>query len=98
MVGILVKSGEKMAETKIEPHKITKPIQLTATWLAGLVLLVSVFVAGAGTIKNPPWLAPTFGITAIVMVPSYSTLVFLMQTKFRPQLQEDPFNAIWLQR
>lgn len=36
-----------MAEPEIKPEKITKPIQLLATWLAGLVLLVSILIIGA---------------------------------------------------
>lgn len=87
-----------MRETKIEPHKITKPIQLLAVWIAGLVLLTGAFLTAARIITNPPWLSATFGITAVVMVPFFIVLIFLMQTRFRPQLQEDPYYAEYLRR
>lgn len=88
----------KMQETKIEPHKITKPIQLLAVWLAGLVLLVGAFLVAACTITNPPWLPAILVIATIVMVPIFIGLIFLMQTKFRTQLQDDHYYSEYLQR
>ncbi|MCJ7497244.1 MAG: hypothetical protein MUO78_03800 [candidate division Zixibacteria bacterium] len=87
-----------MTEPKIVPHKITKPIQLLAVWLAGLVLLVGAFLTAAKTITTPPWLSVMFGITAITIVPLFIILIFLMQTKFRIQLQDDPYYAEYLKR
>jgi hypothetical protein len=87
-----------MTSPKIEPHKITRPIQLLAAWFAGLVLLVGAFLAAAGNIDKPEWLPVLFGITAVLLVPLFIGLVFLMQTRFREQLQDDPFYADWLKR
>src|SRR5690349_20791739 len=70
-----------MAEPRIEPHKITKPIQLLAVWLAALVILVGGFLAAARTVSHPPWLASVFGITAVALVPLFLCFIFVMQTK-----------------
>jgi len=87
-----------MTAPKIEPHRITRPIQLLAVWFAGLVLLVGVFLYAAGNVDDPTWLPALFGITAIVLVPLFIGLIFIMQTKFRQQLQDDPYYADWLKR
>lgn len=87
-----------MMSHKIEPHKITRPIQLLAVWFAALVLLVGAFLAAAGNVNNPTWLPKLFGITAVVLVPSFIISIFVMQTKFRPQLQDDPYYSEWLKR
>lgn len=60
-----------MGETKIEPPKTTKPIQLLAAWLAGSVLLNASFLTAAGAIHEPGWLAPMMAIAAIVNVPLF---------------------------
>jgi hypothetical protein len=87
-----------MAEPRIEPHKITKPIQLLAVWLAALVILVGGFLAAARTVSHPPWLASVFGITAVALVPLFLCFIFVMQTRFRQQLQADPYYAQYLKR
>lgn len=87
-----------MTSPQIEPHKITRPIQLLAVWIAGLVLLVGTFLTAAGNIDNPPWLPEMFGVTAVVLVPLFIGLIFVMQTKFREQLQDDPYYSEWLKR
>lgn len=87
-----------MAKAQIEPHRITKPIQLLAVWMAGLVLLVSAFLTAAATITDPAWVPGLLTVAAVALVPLFIVLVFLMQTKFRPQLQEDAYYSKWLER
>ena len=87
-----------MSSPQIEPHKITRPIQLLAVWIAGLVLLVGAFLTASANINDPSWLSPLFGISAVVLVPLFIVLIFVMQTKFREQLQDDPYYAEWLKR
>jgi hypothetical protein len=48
-----------MENHNIKPEKITKPIQLLAVWLIGLILMVSALLTAAGTINKPLWL-PVF--------------------------------------
>jgi len=87
-----------MGTHKIEAHKITKPIQLTATWFTALLLINTVFLAAAAKIDAPKWLAPTLVISAIVLVPVFLVCVFLMQTVFRKELQDDRYYSEWLKR
>lgn len=87
-----------MPRSDIQPHKITRPIQLLAVWIAGLILLVGGFLTAAAEIPKPEWAAGLFSIAAVAMVPLFIVLIFVMQTKFRTQLQDDPYYAAWLQR
>lgn len=87
-----------METHKIEAHKITKPIQLMAVWFVALLLIDSAFLTAAVKITTPPWLAPTLIISAIVFVPLFLIGVFLMQTVFRKELQDDKFYSEWLKR
>jgi prokaryotic YEATS domain len=82
----------------VEPHKITKPIQLTAVWFVALLLLDSAFLVAASKTSQPAWMAPTLAISAIIFVPIFLIGVFLMQTVFRKELQEDPYYSEWLKR
>lgn len=85
-----------MENPKIQPDKITKPIQLLAVWFAGLVLLVGLLLTGARTITEPIWLVPVLAISAILIIPIFLYFVFLLQTKYRPQMQEDTFYSKYL--
>lgn len=87
-----------MDKPNIQPEKITKPIQLLAVWFAGLVLLVGLLLAGAKTITEPPWLVPVLAISAIAIIPIFLYFVFLLQTKYRPQMQEDTFYSEYLDK
>ena len=64
--------------------------------MAGLLLLVGSFLAGARILTEPGWLRPFLVIAAVSLVPLFLVLLFLMQTKFRPQLQEDVYYSEWL--
>ena len=85
-----------MDNPKIQPDKITKPIQLLAVWFAGLVLLVGLLLTGAKTIQEPLWLVPLLAISAVLIIPIFLYFVFLLQTKYRPQMQEDTYYAKYL--
>ena len=85
-------------ETGIVPHKIDKPLQVLAAWLIALILLDSAFLTAAANIEEPTWIRPLLIIAAILFVPLFLVFIFLMQTKFRPQLQADPYYEKWLER
>jgi hypothetical protein len=87
-----------MDQPKIKPEKITKPIQLLAVWFAGLVLLVGLLLTGAKTITIPYWIPGLLTISAVIIIPLFLYFVFLLQTKFRPQMQEDSFYSTYLDR
>jgi len=86
-----------MAEEKITPHKVTKPIQLLAAWLVGLCVVNGSFLATAAAVSIT-WLQAVLVIAATLNVPLFITAIFLLQTKFRPEMQEDVFYAKYLDR
>lgn len=83
---------------EIVPHKITKPIQLLAAWLAGLAIVNASFLTAAGFLNTPTWLPPLLVISSIINVPIFIASLFLLQTKFRPEMQEDTFYSQYLAR
>ena len=87
-----------MEKHKIEPHKITKPIQLTTIWFIALLLIDSSFLFFATKISEPKWACPTLIISAICFVPLFLVPIFLLQTVFRKELQEDLYYSEWLKR
>lgn len=82
---------------RIQPHKVTKPIQLLAAWLVGLVLVDGAFLGGAATISNPAWVPGALVTAAIVNVPLFLAAIFVLQTRFRPEMQEDQFYSRYLE-
>lgn len=87
-----------MAEAKIEPHRITKPIQILAVWFAALVLVVGSFLGSAALIEEPKWICASLVVSAIIFVPLFLMAAFLMQTRFRTHLQDDKYYSDWLNR
>lgn len=79
-----------MTRQKIEAHRVTKPIQLLAAWLIGLVLVDGIFL-GAAMSLGDAWERSLLVIAAVLNVPGFLLAIFLLQTKFRPELQEDAF-------
>lgn len=87
-----------MEKHKISPEKITKPFQLLAAWLIGLIVVNGSFLGTATQISVPEW-APAFLIVvSILNVPIFLFCIFLLQTKFRPEMQEDKYYSEYLSR
>ena len=87
-----------MVGTQVDPGKVKKPIQLLAVMVAGLVLLVGLFLTAAAKVEKPPWAAGMLLVTAVAIVPVFVGVVVLMWTKFRVHLQDDQYYADWLKR
>ena len=87
-----------MANEQIQPDKVTKPIQLLAAWLAGLIITDGAFLTSAALISRPDWASGALVVAAILNVPLFLTALFLLQTKFRPEMQEDAFYSKHLER
>jgi hypothetical protein len=85
-----------MENHKIEPHKITKPIQLMAVWFVALLLIDSELLTAATFIKEPSWVPPLLVISAICAIPLFLVGIFLIQTVFRKELQDDLYYSKWL--
>jgi len=82
---------------KLEAHKITRPIQLLAAWLVGLVLVNGSFLAAATAVSQPSWVPGVLVIASIVNVPLFLIAIFFLQTRYRPEMQEDTFYAKYLE-
>lgn len=87
-----------MSEQKIVPDRIIKPIQLLAAWLAGLIIVNGSFLGAAVAIEQPDWLRMALVLACIANVPLFLYCLFLLQTKFRPQMQEDLYYAKYLEQ
>jgi hypothetical protein len=87
-----------MADHKIEPHRITKPIQLLAAWLVGLILTDSIFLTATLSIDTQSWERGALVVASILNVPLFLCALFLLQTKFRPELQEDTYYHEYISR
>ena len=74
-----------------ETPKTVKATQPTAMWFKALFVLVTLFLAAATKIPEPVWVSPTLVVAAIALVPVFLVGIFLMQTKFRKELQDDPY-------
>jgi hypothetical protein len=87
-----------MDDRSINPGRVTKPIQLLAAWLAGLTFINGSFLGAATQISRPEWAAGLLVIAAVINVPVFLVCLFLLQTKFRPEMQEDAYYARYLER
>jgi hypothetical protein len=87
-----------MNNQKITPEKVTRPIQLLAAWLVGLVAINGSFLATAATLGQDSWERSALIIAAIINVPIFLIAFFLLQTKFRAELQEDSYYHRYLNK
>ncbi len=85
-----------MPEHKIDPQTVTKPLQLLAAWLVALIVLDTAFLTAAATIKAPDWAPAILVIASVANVPLFLFGMFLLQTKYRPEMQEDSFYSVYL--
>ena len=75
----------------IDATRITKPIQLLAAWLVGLIFVNTAFLLTATSFSEIEWLAAVLVISSVINVPLFLAAIFLLQTKFRPEMQEDHY-------
>jgi hypothetical protein len=80
----------------IKPNTITKPIQLLAAWLAGLLAIDSCFLIAAARQPTGSWETIALTVASIANVPLFLLAVFLLQTRFRPELQEDLYYSTYI--
>lgn len=74
----------------INPKDINQPIQLLGASLIGAVFLVGEFLY-ASTKCNYKFLSYLYGITAILIFPAILYFIFILQTKYRIELQGDHY-------
>jgi ribosomal protein L9 len=83
----------EMSDQKIMPSQVTKPIQLLAAWLVGLILTNGAFLSAANIISKPDWAPGLLVVASVANVPAFLFLIFYLQTKFRAELQEDTYYS-----
>ncbi len=86
-----------MALPTIHPEKISRAIQLPVAWLACLVVLVVVLVEG-GLRADDAWMKVALVAAAVAAMIVFPCAAFLMQTKWRTHIQEDPYFSDYLGR
>ncbi|MBB1477569.1 hypothetical protein [Shewanella sp. SG41-3] len=86
-----------MSNQKISPEKITKPIQLLGAWLAGLIIVNGSFLGAAVSINTQGWAVEVLIIASVLNVPLFLICIFLLQTKYRPEMQEDSYYSKYLE-
>ncbi|GEA02040.1 hypothetical protein KUL17_09370 [Alteromonas sp. KUL17] len=87
---------DALNKSTIVPEKINKPIQLLGAWLAGLFSVDSCFLFAASRMESGSTESVALVIAAIANVPLFLIAVFLLQTRFRPELQEDSYYSTYL--
>ena len=87
-----------MDNGNINPRYISRPIQLLAAWFVGLISINASFLGAAALIKAPAWGSALLVIAAVSNVPIFLICLFLLQTKFRPEMQEDQYYSEYLTR
>jgi hypothetical protein len=87
-----------LTQQQITPHKVTKPIQLLAAWLVGLVVTDSTFLLAAVQLANGSWERGALVIASIVNVPLFLLALFVLQTRFRAELQEDTYYSEYINK
>ncbi|NVO73264.1 hypothetical protein [Photobacterium damselae] len=85
-----------MKNQNIKPDKITKPLQLLGAWLVGLFSINSCFLIAASNMEQDSTGSLLLIGAAIINVPIFLISVFILQTKFRPEMQEDQYYSIYL--
>lgn len=83
-------------KSTIKPEKITTPIQLLGAWLAGLLSIDTCFLVAAANMDQGSWESAALTIATILNVPIFIWAIFLLQTKYRPELQEDSYYSTYL--
>jgi hypothetical protein len=78
-----------MTNSEIKPEKITKPFQLYAVWMLGLIILAGILISGAKFIGTPTWISPVLCISAVAIIIIGIFLLFIMHTKFRSEFLDD---------
>ena len=73
----------------IRAEMITSPIQLLAACLILIIVIEGSFLSGAATIHRPAWAAGLLVICAVLYIPVILAFLFILQTKYRPELMAD---------
>ena len=73
-------------------------MQLLAAWLVGLILTNATFLGIAEKFGKDAWESGALVVASIINVPIFLIALFILQTKFRAELQEDSFYSDYLSK
>jgi tetratricopeptide (TPR) repeat protein len=88
-------TATRASQSRIQPELIKSPIQLLAVWFVALIAINGSFLTAA-SISLPNWLRATLVLAAVANVPIFLGCMFLLQTRFRPEMQSDEHYAKYL--
>ncbi|MFH1452027.1 MAG: hypothetical protein ABIF88_02545 [archaeon] len=71
----------------INPSKVTQPFQLLASWIVGMLILVWEFLSVCGNTEEL-WLKISSFVVALFLSLLFIRVIFLLQTKYRPEMQD----------
>jgi hypothetical protein len=78
-----------LERTELKADTITRPFQMLAAWLVGLVLIDGIFLETALRLDAGAWERRWLVAAAIFNVPAFLAALFTLQTRFRAELQDD---------
>jgi hypothetical protein len=81
---------------QLQADTITRPFQMLAAWLVGLVLIDGIFLETALRLDAGGWERKWLVVAAILNVPAFLAALFTLQTRFRAELQDDPHYERYL--
>lgn len=79
-----------------DPRDVAKPIQLLAGLLLAAVALVGLLLAASAQPERSEWSRGLFSVAAVALAVGVMLSVLLLVTKYRSQMQEDPYYSQWL--
>jgi hypothetical protein len=85
-----------LERTELKADTITRPFQMLAAWLVGLVLIDGLFLETALRLDAASWERHWLVAAAILNVPAFLAALFTLQTRFRAELQDDVHYARYL--
>src|SRR5687768_13544947 len=87
-----------LEQAQMRPEKVTRPIQLLAAWLVGLIVIDGIFLEVALRLEAGTWERRGLVLAAILNVPAFLAALFTLQTRFRAELQDDVHYARYLSK
>jgi hypothetical protein len=82
-----------MKRARLDPERITRPIQLAAAWFATLVLVEGGLLATATQLDRPDWAPGLLIVAAVVLPVGAGVAAYLLQTRYRSELLADPYYS-----
>lgn len=87
-----------MSQDAIRPEHVTRPYQLLAASFVALILIDSAFLGAARFLTQPPWIPALLAIASVCNVPLFLAAAIVLQTKYRPELQDDTYYSDYIKR